>query len=263
MLARYNRLFASDGHCVDVAVDHGLAGAVVPAAASESVRKVIGALVDAGPDAVQLSPGQAPLLQLHPGPDKPALVMRADVTNAHSARAPGFLYSELVDDAVGRAVRMDAACVVADLIRAPDEPRLEQACLRNVSRLKADCEPAGMPLMVASLVTAPGNALEDTARLVRQAVELGADIVAVAATGDVGEYRRVVEMASDRPVLARVEGPQSEEELLRRVEELMRQGAAGIVDASDLTKSAATTQALMAVVHAGMTADDALLALDA
>lgn len=259
VLARYNRLFASDGRCLDVAVDNGLSGTA--GSAPMSVRTIIAALVNAGPDAVQLSPGQAPLLQLHPGPDKPALVMRTDVTNAHAPRPPGFLYAELVDDAVGRAVRIDAACVVAELLLAPDEPRLERACLRNVARLKADCEPAGMPLMVAPLVMAPGDALEDTARLVRQAVELGADIVAVAATGDVGEYHRVVEMASDRPVLARVEAPASEADLLRRSEELMRQGAAGIVDASGMTRSAALTQALMAVVHAGLTADDALLAL--
>ena len=147
-----------------------------------NVRRAIGTLVDAGPDAAQLSPGEAPLLQLFPGPDKPALVMRADVTSVHGAPAGGRAYSELVEDAVGRAVRLDAACVVASRLLAPDEPELHRTCVRNVSRLKTDCEPAGMPLMVAPLAVAAGDrALERTLALVRQAVELGAAIVAVAA----------------------------------------------------------------------------------
>ena len=251
VLARYNRLFASDGRCLEVAVDHGLSG---QAPAAGNMRRVIGTLVDAGPDAVQLSPGEAPLLQLFPGPDKPALVMRTDVTTAH--------YSQLVEDAVGRAVRLDAACVVASLLAAPDEPELERACLRNVARLKADCEPAGMPLLLA--VASGDRALESTLPLVRQAVEIGADIVAVTAPGEVADYHRVIEMAGDRPVLAREEGRPAEPELLRRAEELIRQGAAGLVYAASVTghQSPVTmTQALMAVVHGAMSADEALLAL--
>ena len=62
MLARYNRLFAADGRCLAVAIDGGLSSE--PAQRSGNVRRLIGTLVEAGPDAVQLSPGEAPLLQL-------------------------------------------------------------------------------------------------------------------------------------------------------------------------------------------------------
>src|SRR3712207_8960066 len=44
--------------------------------------------------------------------------------------------------------RSDAACVVVNLLLLPDQPELHAACLRNVSALRAACDPAGMPLMV-------------------------------------------------------------------------------------------------------------------
>ena len=76
-------------------------------------------LVDAGPDAIQLSPGEAPLLQELAGPHKPALVLRTDVANVYGASPPSTLWSELVEDAAARALRLDAACVVVNLLSSP------------------------------------------------------------------------------------------------------------------------------------------------
>ena len=45
-------------------------------------------LVAAGPDAIQLSVGQAPLLQALPGREKPALVLRVDVANVYGEQPP-------------------------------------------------------------------------------------------------------------------------------------------------------------------------------
>ena len=49
---------------------------------------MIETLVAAGPDAIQLSLGQAPLLQALPGREKPALVLRVDVANVYGEQPP-------------------------------------------------------------------------------------------------------------------------------------------------------------------------------
>ena len=68
MNARLNRLFAADGRCFDVAVDHGFFGEGSFLAGIEDMARTVATLVEAGPDAIQLSPGQAALLQSVPGP---------------------------------------------------------------------------------------------------------------------------------------------------------------------------------------------------
>ena len=68
MTPRLNRLFAADGQCFDVAVDHGFFGESTFLAGIEDMERAIATLVEAAPDAIQLSPGQAPLLQRIPGP---------------------------------------------------------------------------------------------------------------------------------------------------------------------------------------------------
>jgi DhnA family fructose-bisphosphate aldolase class Ia len=268
--ARLNRLFAADGKCFDVAVDHGFFGEASLLDGIEDMQRVIATLVEAGPDAIQLSHGQAPLLQSTPGPHKPALVLRTDVANVYGREGAGreYLFSELVEGAVGRAVALDAACVVVNLLLLPGRPELHHQCVRNVSRLRAACEPVGMPLMVEPLAMRPGaegysveGDADTVVTLVRQAVELGADVIKADPTDDLGEYPRAIEAAAGRPVLVRGGGRVSDEEILRRTEEVMRHGAAGIVYGRNVIqheRPAAMTRALMAVVHEGVPADEAL-----
>jgi DhnA family fructose-bisphosphate aldolase class Ia len=71
----------------------------------------------------------------------------------------------------------------------------------------------------------------------------------------------VIEIAGDVPVLVRGGGKASEEEVLQRTEALIRLGAAGIVYGRNIIqhpKPAAMTRALLAVVHDGATAAQAL-----
>ena len=93
------------------------------------MEAAIATLVDAAPDAIQLSPGQASLLQRLPGPRKPALVLRTDVANVYGPERPRIFFSELVEDAVGQALLLDAACVVVNLLLLPDEPELLLHCV--------------------------------------------------------------------------------------------------------------------------------------
>src|SRR5438445_13281279 len=93
---RIRRLLAADGRCLDVAVDHGFFNEGAFLSGIEDLPRAVRTLVDAAPDAIQLSPGMARLLQERPGP-KPALVMRSDGANVYHPVLPSPLWSELVD----------------------------------------------------------------------------------------------------------------------------------------------------------------------
>jgi class I fructose-bisphosphate aldolase len=268
MLPRLNRLFAADGRCLDVAVDHGFFNEASFLSGIEDMRTAVATLVDAAPDAIQLSPGQSHWLQDVPGPAKPALVLRTDVANVYHRELPAVLYSEVIEDAVGTALRLDAACIVVNLLRLPDQPELLRRCVRNVMALRAACDPVGMPLMVEPLVFKPGSGgygvdgdAEKIVPLVRQAAELGADIIKADPTDDIEDYHRVIEAAGGRPVLPRGGGRVPDEEVLRRTEALVAQGAVGIVYGRNIIQHpdpAGMTRALMAVVHDGASAERAL-----
>ena len=97
--------------------------------------------------------------------------------------------------------------------------------------------------------------------LVRQAVELGADIIKADPTDDVSQYHRVVEVAGEIPVLVRGGGKVSDEEILKRTEDIIKQGVSGIVYGRNVIQHdnpAGITRALMAVVHDGLSAKEAL-----
>ena len=97
--------------------------------------------------------------------------------------------------------------------------------------------------------------------LVRQAVELGADIIKADPTDDVSQYHRVVEISGQIPVLVRGGGKVSDEEILKRTENIIAQGVSGIVYGRNVIQHenpAGITRALMAVVHDGFNAEKAL-----
>jgi fructose-bisphosphate aldolase, class I len=257
---RLNRLFHPDsGRCIDVAVDHGFFGDAAMQTGIEDMAAAIDTLVAAGPDAIQLAPGQAPLLQRRAG-RKPALVLRVDVTNAYEPEPPSQAFSILVDDAIGLAVRLDAACVCVNLLDAPGQGELRRQCLQNIATARAACERAGMPLMVEPLVLDPGEGgyvdVGDPDRmlgLVRQAAEMGADLIKAHTTDDLADYHRVVTTAGV-PVLPRGGSRVGDDEVLERTHALIEQGAAGIVYGRNVIQHAdpaAMIRALRAIVHEG------------
>ncbi len=266
---RLHRLTGGDGRCFDVAIDHGFFNERTFLRGIENLRRSVEAMVEAGPDAVQLSPGQASLLQSIPGP-KPALVLRTDVANVYGSHLPRQLFSECIENPIEQALRLDAACVVVNLFELPDQPELHRQCITNICRLKPDCDRYGMPLMVEPLVmrTDQQNSgymvdgdIERILPLVRQAVELGADLIKADPCEDLSQYGEVIGIASGKPVLVRGGGKVTEEELLQRTHALMRQGAAGIVYGRNIIQHEHPThivRALMAIVHQGATVEQAL-----
>lgn len=140
-------------------------------------------------------------------------------------------------------------------------------------KLKSDCERFGMVLMVEPLVMLPNEIkggymtdgdIEKIMPLVRQAVELGADVIKADPCDRVEEYHRVIEVASGTPVLVRGGGRASDEEIVNRTVALMEQGASGIVYGRNVIqhpRPEAMTKALMSIVHNGSSADQALAVL--
>ena len=159
------------------------------------------------------------------------------------------------------------------MLLLPGEPELHRRCVVNVARLRAACDAVAMPLMVEPLAMSrdagPYGVDGDVAKilpLVRQAVELGADVIKCDPTDDLDDFHRVVEVAGGRPVLVRGGGKVSDEEILRRTEALLAQGASGIVYGRNVIQHpdpAGITRALMALVHDGATAAEALAHLAA
>jgi DhnA family fructose-bisphosphate aldolase class Ia len=269
-IARLNRLFhPKSRRCFDVALDHGFFNEYAFLAGIENLEGAIATLVAAGPDAIQLTVGQAPLLQALPGREKPALVLRTDVANVYGTALPRRLFSRMIHEPVEQALRVDAACVVVNLFAIPNEPEVVDQCIENILRIKPDCERYSMPLMIEPLVFRPneqaGGYMVDGDRrkilpLVRQAVELGADIIKADPTDDVTEYHEVIEIAGRIPVLVRGGGKAPDQEVLQRTEALIQQGAVGIVYGRNVIQHqhpAGMTRALLAIVHEGATAAQA------
>ncbi|MEO7979593.1 MAG: aldolase, partial [Sporichthyaceae bacterium] len=115
-----SRLFdPRSGRCFDVAVDHGFFGEGSFLAGIEDLGAAVRVLAAAGPDAIQLTQGQARLLQEVPGRNRPALVLRTDVANVYGPVLPDRLFSRLIPEPALTAVRLDAACVVVNLFDLP------------------------------------------------------------------------------------------------------------------------------------------------
>jgi len=264
---RLNRMFHSvSGRCFDVAIDHGFFNQPGFLAGIEDISAAVKAVVDAGPDAIQLTAGQARHLQSIPGKNKPALVLRTDAANVYGKELPEVPFSKMIDEAALQGVRLDASCLCVNLFQIPGADSVTSQCVDNIMRLKVECERYHMPMMVEPLVFRPNSEaggymvdgdLIKIQHLVRQAVELGADVIKADPTDDVQLYHKVIEAAGGIPVLVRGGGRAPDEEILCRTEELIRQGVSGIVYGRNVIQHPnppGMVRALMAVVHEGSSA---------
>jgi len=253
-----------------VAMDHGFFNEPSFLAGIEEPSEAILCLLAAGPDAIQLPPGTARILQSFPGPKKPALVLRTDSANVYGRDLPPTLHSELVEDATIRAVQLDAACVVVNLLSLPGQSALLDQCVRNAAKLRAESYKYGMPLMIEPLVMQDNRVsggymvdgdLERIRALVRTAVELGADVIKCDPCAEINDFHEVVRVAGPIPVLVRGGGRVPDAELFARTVSVMQQGATGIVYGRNIIQHAqptAITQALMGVVHEDWSPEEAM-----
>ncbi len=270
MLYRLNRLFhPKSKRTFVVAVDHALFNNAAFLEGIENMEKTIAALADANPDAILLSPGEAPHLQKIPGGNKPALMMRADTANFYNDVLPSSkLFCEAYEEAVEMAVRLDAACILLNLLQVDEYPEMLNQCVRNILRLKNICDRYGMPMGIEPLSfkrSKDGMVGDgDPARVVtlaRMAAELGADLIKTDSTEPEEEFHRVIEAASGVPVTVRGGGRASDQEVLAHTEKLVGQGVAGIIYGRNIIQHQdpkGMTQALQAILHHGETAGSAM-----
>lgn len=268
---RLNRLFNPDsGRCFDVAIDHGFFNQPGFLTGIEDMQSAVRTVVQAGPDAVQLTVGQARHLQSIPGRAKPSLVLRTDTANVYGRDLPTHPLSAMIAEPALQAVRLDAVCVCVNLFQIPGACGATNQCIENICRLKLECDRLAMPMMVEPLVFRPNNEaggymvdgdLQKIVHLVRQAVELGADVIKADPTDDPALYHKVVEAAGGIPVLVRGGGRASDGEILARTEALVGQGVSGIVYGRNVVQHpnpSGMVAALMAIVHKGATAAKAV-----
>lgn len=268
---RINRLFnASSGKCFDVAIDHGFFGEFGFLQGIENIKSAVETVVEAAPDAIQLTIGQAKYLQQIKGKEKPALVLRTDVANVYGKELPSTAFSQMIDQPVLQAVQLDAACMCVNLFSIPGAPEVTSQCIANIIRIKTEADRYCMPVMIEPLLFRPNNEaggymvdgdLKKIVPLVRQAVELGADIIKADPCDDLENYHKVVEIAGDIPVLVRGGGKASDEEIISRTKKLIEQGVAGIVYGRNIIqhkKPALITKALMNLVHNNISVEEGL-----
>ena len=273
---RLHRLFdCRSNRCFDVAVDHGFFNQPGFLTGIENMARTVKTIVEAGPNAIQLTVGQARHLRRSFGHPIPNLVLRTDVANVYGKELLDTRFSLMVEDAILQAVRFDAACVCVNLFQIPGAPEVHRECVQNINRLKVQADHYGMPMMVEPLVFAPnedaGGYMVDgdvvkIKHLVRQAVELGADVIKADPTSNAEDYHEVIEVAGDIPVLVRGGGRVSDREIMERTRQVLAQGASGIVYGRNVIQHASPagiTRALMAVVHDNASADDALKLINA
>ncbi len=119
---RLNRLFnPKSRRCFDVAVDHGFFNERTFLNGIENLERCVRTLVAAGPDAIQLTVGQAELLQKVPGKQKPALVLRTDVANVYGTELPRTLFSRVIGNAVEQALHPSAQTRLRPFLHAADD----------------------------------------------------------------------------------------------------------------------------------------------
>jgi class I fructose-bisphosphate aldolase len=267
---RLRRLFRPDsGRSLVVALDHGFFAVPADLPAIEDLAAVVDTVTGIHPDGVLMSAGQARLLGEVSGRSLPALTVRCDVTNLYLS--PPRARSELLADAVVRAVRTDAAAVLVNLLDADDDPDVRLDCLRNVFDLKAQCEQFGMPMMVEPIPMERRDGryhdVADESRLVplvRQAVEAGADVIKAGILPTTDGMERAIRVAGGVPYLARGGGKIDDREVLAATRHLLDCGAAGIVFGRNIFQHddpAAMAAALRALVHDDASVEKAAVAL--
>lgn len=268
---RLNRFLAADGKCLDVAIDHGVFNEVSFLDGLEDMPAVVRSLVDAGPDAIQMNIGQADILQSIPGPRKPALVLRTDVGNLYNSTTHAVMFNQLVhwDEPIIGALKADAAAVVCNLLLMPGQPDLHRQTALNAARLRAACDRYGMPLMIEPLVLksneqSGGYQVDGNKKLivplVRQARELGADVIKADPTDHAEDYHEVVQ-AARCPILVRGGGKKPIETVFAEAHAYLSQGAHGLVYGRNIYQHpnpARIVAAFMAMIHNGASVSDAV-----
>lgn len=268
--AQAKRMFhPTSGRCINIAMDLGVFGARSFSNAIEDLPRAFETVVGAKPDVVQVNPGGLRTLQDSGLADSQIVALRLDVTNVYEPRNVATAWDTAHANTLADAEHPAVGCVVLNLLEVDNNAALQEQCISNIQEIGALARARGISLMVEPLVmtTNPDGSPssvsdpEKIATLVRQAVELGADIIKVDPVEPMERFAEVVEIAHPIPVLVRGGGKVTTRELLERTSTAVEVGAKGVVYGRNVVQHpnpASLVGALRAIVHDGASVDDAL-----
>jgi DhnA family fructose-bisphosphate aldolase class Ia len=236
---RMARLFAPDGRCLVVAMDH--AGFMdKPQRGLEHPEEVVRGVVNAGADALLLTLGSAQRCA--------SVIGRAGVWLSVDAQPP--LLERIVETALRLGVDGVKCMVYPWCADVPNS-------LANFGALAVECGKWGMPLMAEVI---PGGfsggpesrGVEKISAGARAAMETGADVVKTFYTGDAESFRAVTENCPVPIVVLGGERAANDQELLQNVRNALAAGAAGVAIGRNIWghgQPGEITRALSAVIH--------------
>ncbi len=257
-MRRLDRIFAADGKTVVVAMDHGLGLPVNPAL--DATGEKLAAIRRGGADAVLTSYGIARRFESELR--GMGLILRVD--GGGSALWEGSENSRILYSAE------DALKIGADAMACmgfPGAP-FEYGSMENVAKLANTGRDWGLPLMAEML---PGgfapdvpNSVENVRLAVRYGCEAGADIIKTTYVGTPEEFKGIIAAAFKPVIILGGEATKDTAGLFEVIEDAMAAGASGVAIGRNVWKSEnpeGYTKALVALVHGGKTASEALALL--
>ena len=259
----------NSGRCINIAMDLGIFGARAFSNGIENLPKAFATIVGASPDVIQVNPGGLRTLVDAGLADSITVALRLDVTNVYEARRVSKAWDIAHANTLEDANHPSVGAVVLNLLELDANAELQEQCISNIQEIGALARRRGISMMVEPLVmkTNPEGGsssvsdAEQIATLVRQAVELGADIIKVDPVDPMRRFGEVVQIAEPIPVLVRGGGKVTTRELLERTKTAMEVGARGVVYGRNVVQHpdpASLIAALAAIVHRDASVDEAL-----
>ena len=259
----------TSGRCINIAMDLGVFGARSFSNGIEDLPSALATISAAVPDVIQVNPGGFRSLKDAGLADTQIVALRLDVTNVYEARVVEKAWDSAHPNTLADAEHPAVGCVVLNLLELDNNAALQEQCISNIQEIGALARARGISLMVEPLVmtTNPEGGSssvsdpEKIATLVRQAVELGADIIKVDPVEPMERFSEVVEIAHPIPVLVRGGGKVTTRELLERTKTAVEVGAKGVVYGRNVVQHpdpASLIAALQAIVHENKSVDEAL-----
>ncbi len=256
---RLNRILR-DGKAVVFAFDHGFEHGPWDFT-SETIdpRGLLKKIVDAGVDAVMLTPGLAYVTR-DSWLGRTSLIVK--VTGKTNLRPEDQKMLQSLIGTVEEAVSLGADAVAATVYWGS---QYEDVMLSRWVSIKEEAERYGYPCLQLAYPRGPSIKnmydVEVVKYGVRAAIEVGADLIKTYYTGSWDTFREVVKASSGIPVLMSGGAPRRNfMDFLRDVEDVMKAGAQGVVVGRNVfmhENPALAIRAVMKIVHEGLTAEEA------
>ncbi len=257
-LVRLNRIFGhSSGRLCSVAVDHfmGYQDGLPPGL--RDIPAALKAIVKGRPDAITMQIGMARNAWKDFAGSVPMIIQSSMLRIDDSAQAQAATPED--------AVRLGAdGFAITCLVRGPTEWRYMQVvadAVREAERFEMPVICHIYPRTYKGGTAAFSYAPEDIAWAARCAAELGVDVIKVPFCGDVAAYAQIV---ADSPVRVVAAGGPKAADLrgaLSMITDVVKSGAAGATIGRNIwgfDNVTANVKAFRAVIHEGMSAEDAL-----